>query len=131
MNHEGQANYEKGRIGMLSDELREQLIKQFTAEVVEVRGNMNEVYYSCPGCGRPVSKGMDKCGCGQALSWKKIMSAETASGVKRAALEFDVPTDFTKGDCRKCPISYIGKSDGENVYECPLKMRADCRLEIL
>lgn len=116
---------------MLNDELREQLIKQFSAEVVETKGTMDQMYYSCPGCGRPVSKGMDKCGCGQALSWKKIKAAEGANGVRKATLNFEVPADFSKGDCRKCPISYIGKSDGENVYECPLKMRADCRLEIL
>lgn len=114
----------------MTEELREQLIKQFSAEVVETKGNMDQVYFSCPGCGRPVSRGMDKCGCGQALSWKNITSAEAAKGLRRAVLEFEVPVDFTKGDCRKCPISYIGKSDGENVYECPLKMRGSCGLKI-
>lgn len=115
---------------MMKDELREQLIKQFSAEVVETRGEMDQLYYSCPGCGRPVSKGMDKCGCGQALSWKNIKMAENVNGVRIAKLEFQVAADFNKGDCRKCPISYIGKSDGENVYECPLKMRGSCKLEI-
>ncbi len=115
---------------MITEELREQLIKQFSAEVVETRGDMDQIYFSCPGCGRPVSKGMDKCGCGQALSWKNIKSVEAANGVKKALLEFEVPMDFVKGDCRKCPISYIGKNDGENVYECPLKMRGACKLEI-
>ena len=115
---------------MLTADLREQLIKQFSAEVIETKGDMDQVYYSCPGCGRPVSKGMDKCVCGQVLSWKNIKSAENAKGMRMAILEFEVPVDFNKGDCRKCPISYIGKSDGESVYECPLKMRGDCKLQI-
>ncbi len=115
---------------MMTEELREQLIKQFAAEVVETMGEMEQIYYSCPLCGRPVSRGMDKCGCGQALSWKNIKSVEKAHGIKKAKLEFEVSADFTKGDCRKCPISYIGKSNGENVYECPLKMRSSCKLEI-
>lgn len=115
---------------MMTEELREQLIRQFPAEVVETKGEMDQVYYSCPSCGRPVSMGMEKCGCGQSLSWKNIKSTEAAKGLRKATLQFEVPIDFTRGDCRKCPISYIGKSDGENVYECPLKMRGSCKLEL-
>lgn len=115
---------------MMNEALREQLIKQFAVEVVETRGEMDQIYYSCPGCGRPVSRGMDKCGCGQALSWKNIKTAEAAKGIRIAKLSFEVAADFSKGDCRKCPISYIGKTGGDNVYECPLNMRGNCKLEI-
>lgn len=115
---------------MMTEELREQLIRQFSAEVIETKGEMEQIYYSCPACSRPVAKGMERCVCGQTLSWKNIKEAEAVSGFKTAKLEFEVPIEFTKGDCRKCPISYIGKSNGENVYECPLKMRGDCKLEI-
>ncbi|CBL14129.1 hypothetical protein RO1_39120 [Roseburia intestinalis XB6B4] len=48
-----------------------------------------------------------------------------------AVLKFEVAGDFTKGDCRKCPLSYIAKEKNENVYECPLKMRANCKLELM
>lgn len=51
-------------------------------------------------------------------------------GVKTATLKFEVGGDFNKGDCRKCPLSYIAKENNENVYECPLKMRANCKLDI-
>lgn len=115
---------------MMTEELREQLIRQFPAEVIETKGELNKIYYSCQACGRPVSRGMDKCGCGQVLSWKNIKTEEISKGIKKATLEFEVPIDFSKGDCRKCPISYIGKNAGESVYECPLKMRGSCSLNI-
>ena len=51
-------------------------------------------------------------------------------GSKKAKIEFDVPADFTLEDCRKCPLSYIGRNGDENVYECPLQMRGSCRLEL-
>ena len=51
-------------------------------------------------------------------------------GVKTATLKFEVGGDFNKGDCRKCPLSYIAKENNENVYECPLIMRANCKLDI-
>ena len=41
---------------MVSDEVRSQLIKQFPVDVIEVQGEMAETYYSCPCCGRPVSR---------------------------------------------------------------------------
>ena len=44
-------------------------------------------------------------------------------------LMFEVPGDFVKGDCRKCPLSYISRRDGESVYDCPLNMRKDCPLK--
>lgn len=52
-------------------------------------------------------------------------------GTMTAVLKFEVAGDFTKGDCRKCPLSYIAKEKNENVYECPLKMRANCKLELM
>lgn len=117
---------------MLQDDLREQLIRQFPAEVVEVAEPTGVIIYACPTCKRPVALNTDKCGgCGQVLSWDSIRKENTDKGVKRAKLEFEVPVDFTKGDCRKCPLSYIAKSAGENVYECPLKMRTLCKLEIV
>ena len=88
-------------------------------------------YNACPTCKRPVALGTDKCsGCGQALGWTNIKKADAAKGSKTARLEFEVPSDFTPGDCRKCPLSYIAKEGGENVYECPLKMRTLCKLEL-
>lgn len=116
---------------MMENDLRQQLIRQFPAEVVEATGTMNEVYYACPTCGRAVALGTDKCtGCSQVLSWKNLNQMEAAKGMRKAVLEFEVSADFTNGNCRKCPISYIGKSGSENVYECPLKMRGDCRIKI-
>ncbi|MGN0141541.1 MAG: hypothetical protein ACI4AD_04885 [Roseburia sp.] len=117
---------------MLQNDLREQLIRQFPAEVVETADPAGGIIYACPTCKRPVTLNTDKCsGCGQVLSWDSINKQNAAKGIKVARLEFEVPMEFTKGDCRKCPLSYIAKSGNENVYECPLKMRATCKLEIL
>ena len=41
-----------------------------------------------------------------------------------------VPYKYNSARSRKCPLSYIAKENNENVYECPLKMRANCKLEI-
>ena len=85
----------------MQDDIREQLIKQFPSDVVEILDQSGKPYYGCPTCKRAVTVGTDKCpGCGQ-------------------------------GDCRKCPLSYIAKEKNENVYECPLKMRANCKLELM
>ena len=51
-------------------------------------------------------------------------------GLKKATLEFEVPRDFVAGDCRRCPISFIGQSGTDRVYECPLNMRGTCKLVI-
>lgn len=113
----------------MQDDLRAELIKQFPSDVVELTEASGKTYYACPTCKRAVSLGTEKCtGCGQALSWDNIRKEEMEKGVKKATLEFEVPADFAKGDCRKCPLSYIGKENHENVYECPLKMRANCKL---
>ncbi len=116
----------------LQDELREQLIKQFQAEVIILVEQTGEEYYACPTCKRHVAVSYDKCpSCDQKLKWDNIRRVELETkGSKRANLTFNVPGDFVKSDCRKCPLSYIGKSDGENVYECPLGLRNHCPLEI-
>lgn len=117
---------------MENHDLRAELIRQFPAEVVEVSDGRDGAYYSCPTCGRAVSLGMDKCSCTQVLSWKNIQQKEAARGNgRKAVLEFEVAADFTNGNCRKCPISYIGKNGTENVYECPLKMRGACSLKLI
>ncbi len=116
---------------MQNNDLRAELIRQFPAEVVEMRDRQNEAYYACPTCARAVSLGMDKCVCSQVLSWKNIQQMEASEGGRRKAkLEFEVASDFTSGNCRKCPISYIGKSGTDNVYECPLKLRASCPIKL-
>lgn len=116
---------------MMQDNLRAELIKQFPAEVVEVTEPSGKVYYACPTCKRAVAMSGEKCGsCSQVLSWDHVRKVENANGVKTAVLEFDVPVDFAAGDCRKCPLSYIGKSQNENVYECPLNMRTHCPLKL-
>ena len=116
----------------MQDNLREELIKQFPAEVIEVTEQTGKKYYACPTCKRAVTRGETKCGgCSQVLSWDSIRQEEEATvGVKTATLSFEVAGDFAKGDCRKCPLSYIAKINTENVYECPLKMRANCKLDI-
>ncbi|MEY8517296.1 hypothetical protein AALC25_10290 [Lachnospiraceae bacterium 29-84] len=115
---------------MQRDDIRAELIKQFPAEVMETRASINEVCYSCPTCNRMLSKGMDKCGgCGQILSWKNIEKKEGEGGMKKAVLEFEVSAGFTPGDCRQCPISFVENS-GTSGYECPLRMRGDCRIKI-
>lgn len=116
----------------LQDDLRAQLIKQFAAEVVELTEQSGKKYYACPTCKRPVAKSDTKClGCQQALSWQNIRVEEQGpTGPRFATLRFEVPAEFAKGDCRKCPLSYIAKTNTENVYECPLNHRANCPLEI-
>lgn len=116
----------------MQDNLRAELIKQFPAEVVEVTETNGKKYYACPTCKRAVTRGETKCaGCSQVLSWDNIRQEEQKTvGIKTATLSFEIPGDFVKGDCRKCPLSYIAKVNMENVYECPLKMRSNCKLNI-
>lgn len=116
---------------MQNDDLRAQLIRQFPAEVIEVNDGRNDPYYACPTCGRAVASGTEKCTCNQALSWKNIQREEAVNGErKKAVIEFEVAPDFVEGDCRRCPLSYIGKSGAGNVYECPLNMRGNCRIKL-
>ena len=117
---------------MHSDDIKAQLIRQFPAEVLEQKGSMNQMYYSCPTCGRMVSLGMDKCaGCSQILSWKNINQKSSPNGKRKAVLEFEVTEEFNVGDCRRCPISYINPHGYESTYECPLKMRGSCKIQII
>ena len=116
----------------MQDDLRAELIKQFPSEVVEMTDRNGEPFYACPTCKRAVSVGTEKCnGCNQVLSWEHIRKENVVKGLKKARLEFEVPSDFAKGDCRKCPLSYIGRSGEENVYECPLQQRGACKLQIV
>lgn len=112
----------------LQDDLRAQLIKQFPAEVIELAERSGQRYYACPTCKRPVAKSDTSCpGCQQALGWSNIRSIENGvMGPRYAMIKFEVPNDFAKGDCRKCPLSYITKSATGNVYECPLNLRTNC-----
>ncbi len=116
----------------LQDDLRAQLIKQFAAEVVELTEQGGKRFYACPTCKRSVVKSYDKCpSCQQVLSWQNIrMEEQGTAGPRYATFKIEVPGDFSKGDCRKCPLSYIAKSAQENVYECPLNRRANCPMEI-
>lgn len=115
----------------MEDSLRQQLIRQFPADVIETVDGDGNKYYACPTCKRPITLGTDKCSsCTQVLSWDHIRKEDAQKGSRTAMLKFEVAGDFTKGDCRKCPLSYIGKDRNENVYECPLKMRANCKLEM-
>lgn len=116
----------------MQDDLRAELIKQFPAEAVEITEADGKKYYVCPSCKRMIALADEKCGgCNQVLSWDHIHKQEMSKGgMLKATLSFEVPGDFVKGDCRKCPLSYIAKEHSENVYECPLKMRTHCSLEI-
>lgn len=116
----------------LQDDLRAELIKQFAAEVMELTEQNGKKYYACPTCKRAVAKSDEKCyGCQQVLSWDHIREVECGpKGPKYVTLKFEVPGDFVKGDCRKCPLSYIAKVNAENVYECPLNNRMNCPLDM-
>jgi hypothetical protein len=115
----------------MQNDLREELIKQFPSEVIELTEASGKTYYACPTCKRAITVGAEKCsGCNQALSWENIHKEDMAKGISKATLEFEVASDFAPGDCRKCPLSYIAKENHENVYECPLKMRANCKLVV-
>ena len=116
----------------MHSDLRAELIKQFPAEVVENYDKNGESYYACPTCKRAVTHGMDKCmGCNQVLGWDNIKKKNLVNGMLRGRIEFELPSDFNAGDCRKCPLSYIGKSGTDSTYECPLNMRGACKLELI
>lgn len=116
----------------IEDSLRAQLIKQFPADVMVLTDDFNKEYYACPTCKRVVAISNMKCmACDQALKWENVRHQEMeVIGKKVATLTFEVPADFIKSYCRKCPISYIVKQDKENIYECPLGMRNNCPLDI-
>lgn len=115
----------------MQEDLRAQLIKQLPSEVVENADTTGALYYACPTCKRPVALGQNNCvSCNQVLSWDNVRKDAERSGQKRGRIEFDLPLDFTLGNCRKCPLSYIGRSGDENVYECPLGSRNVCKIEV-
>ena len=116
----------------VNDSLREHLIKQYAADVVIMTEKDGKEYYACPTCKHYVSKSNEKCMlCDQVLKWDNIrkIEIEDGAGAKKAVLKFEVPADFAKSDCRKCPISYIARSQKENIYECPLGKRLECPLD--
>ena len=116
----------------MQDDLRAELIKQFPAEVMEAVDGEGNLYYACPTCRRAVALNQDKCvSCNQVLSWDKVRKDIARRGVKYGRIEFELPLDFTLGNCRKCPISYISKSNGENVYTCPLGNRNSCTMQVM
>ena len=75
----------------MQDNLREELIKQFPAEVVELVEPSGKKFYACPTCKRVVTLNESKCaGCSQVLSWDHIRQEEMVKGVKTATLKFEV-----------------------------------------
>lgn len=116
----------------LQDNLRASIIKQFAADVIMLQEKNGKNYYACPTCKRQVVTNNSKCtSCDQVLKWDNIRQEEIEEvGVRTATLTFEVPGNFSKSDCRKCPLSYIARVDGASAYECPLGMRNNCPLEI-
>lgn len=116
----------------LQDDLRAQIIKQFEADVIILTEQSGNEYYACPTCKRQLSMNNTKCpSCEQKLKWDNVRQMEIQnSGIKKATLTFEVPGDFSKSDCRKCPLSYIARHNGQSAYECPLNMRNNCPLEV-
>lgn len=116
----------------MDNDLRTELIKQFPAEVVEMEDMTGASIYVCPTCKRAVALKYEKCeSCGQVLGWNSIRKSQGDNGIRTAMLKFEVGADFAIGDCRKCPLSYIAKDNNESIYQCPLKMRGSCKLEIV
>lgn len=116
----------------MHDDIKAELLKQFPAEAIEIQDQVGNIIYACPKCKRATSLSMEKCTmCGQVLSWNNILKKNHAANGSRARIDFDIPADFTPGDCRKCPLSYISKKDNDSVYDCPLNMKASCKLEII
>ena len=108
---------------------REDLLKQFPLAVVD-----SPEGFLCPSCGRVVQHGQEKCFiCNQTLSWENLQTAKNDDGERlRGTISFALSPDFVKGNCRKCPISYIAKDGEENRYTCPLagKHQENCPMVI-
>lgn len=117
----------------IENDLRAELIKQFAAEVIELTEANGDTSFVCPTCRRPILPNKDVCpSCSQKLSWANIRKEVLSKvGSKTATVSFEVPGDFVKSDCRKCPLSFITRKGDDNVYECPLNMRSNCPVEIL
>lgn len=116
----------------LQEDLRAQIIKQFAADVVLITERDGNEYFACPTCKHQIMNNAQKCtSCEQNLKWDNIRHEEyKKAGMKTAVLKFDVPGDFVKSDCRRCPLSFIAKREGSNIYDCPLGMRNNCPLEV-
>ena len=110
----------------------EKLIKKFPVEPIILKNELGEDYYACPSCKRHIAISNKICPmCAQILEWDDMRKAEMDKlGSKTATLTFEVPGDFFKANCRKCPISYITKTEHELIYDCPLGMRNNCPLEV-
>lgn len=117
----------------LGEDLRASIIKQFPADVVLMEEKNGSTYYACPTCKHQVLLNTEKCtSCDQVLKWDNVKQEEAKEcGVKTAVLTFEVPGNFSRFDCRKCPLSYIARVEGSNAYECPLNMRNNCPLEFV
>lgn len=116
----------------MDNDIKSELLKQFPVEAIEIQDQTGNIIYACPKCRRAVALSADKCNmCNQKLSWNNILMKSNAANGTVARVEFDVPKDFTRGDCRKCPLSYIAKKDGAAIYACPLNMKTNCKLEII
>ena len=81
----------------MQDDIREQLIKQFPSDVVEILDQSGKPYYGCPTCKRAVTVGTDKCpGCGQVLAWDHIRKENQKKGTMTAVLKFEVAGDLQR-----------------------------------
>lgn len=48
-----------------------------------------------------------------------------------AVLKFEVAGDLQRETAENVRFPILQKEKNENVYECPLKMRANCKLELM
>lgn len=113
----------------MDNNIRLELIKQFPAEAIKIEDRIGSNFYACPTCKRPVTPDMLKCtSCGQLLKWSDKEMADVKKTIK-ASVSFDVPIDFVKGNCRKCPIAKVRRNSFENNYECPLGVSSNCPVE--
>lgn len=72
----------------MQDNLREELIKQFPAEVVELVEPSGKKFYACPTCKRVVTLNESKCaGCSQVLSWDHIRQEGDGEGCEDGNLK--------------------------------------------
>ena len=116
----------------LNESLREQLIKQFDADVSVIKDRTGVIHYVCPSCQRNVSINEKKCHvCDQMLNWDHLGNIEPDEQRKNiATITFEVSSSFEKSDCGRCPISHVVKRAGYEEHECPLGNRTDCPIEI-
>jgi len=122
----------QNEVAVMDDNLKAELLKQFPVEAIEIQDQNGNIIYACPKCRRAVAISADKCNiCSQKLSWNNVIMKSNATDGSIARIEFEIPKDFTRGDCRKCPLSYITKKDGTVIYDCPLNMKTNCKLKII